>query len=288
MAFWPYRSVQSQASAHVDAQLRKFNRQVAQWEEYWHDYYQRLGQRSDHFLVQELASQKAYAILFTNSVAWWGVHTRNDVLRLSPERRQWLAAAMRSAAFLISSLGSGPQEKGSEFANHFFQVGLVAVTRYLLRMVEFLPEVCDRYTISLDIDKLLLKMPSYPRHPFTPLMTRTITRARERGVIPYTSISEEAARAGVQAYQASPSSAGQQHEGGIMGAESLPLGLNPLPWAQGDDGSGAAAADGALGGVAWPNDLNLASWFPTDDMGVAAMGTDSSFTDLSTWFPIQA
>lgn len=243
----------NQSAEHVDEQLRKFNRETNQWQEHWHKHYRTIGLPSDHFLVKEIASQKAYAVLYTNSVAWYGVHNRSDVLRLSPERRQWLGAAMRSAAFLISSLGSGPQEKDSEFGNHNFHVGIVAVARYLLRMVELLPEVCDRYTISLDIDKLLLKMPYYPAHPFTPLLTSTLARARERNVIPYTSISDEAARAGVAA------SKGENVREPEV--DSLPLGLDPLPWTQNEE---APAADINLVGVSWPIDFNLASWFPTD------------------------
>jgi hypothetical protein len=39
-------------------------------------------------------------------------------------------------------------------------VGVVAMARYLIRMVSLFPEVCDLHQVSFDIDKLLRKMPS--------------------------------------------------------------------------------------------------------------------------------
>lgn len=59
--------------------------------------------------------------MFSNSVAWYGVHNKNDVALLSAERRQWLVAAMRSATYVVSSIGGGKQQKDSEFANHNFR-----------------------------------------------------------------------------------------------------------------------------------------------------------------------
>lgn len=104
-------------------------------------------------------SQRAYSVMYANSLAWQGVKHKDDVSRLSRERQQWLAAAVRAGAFLIASIGSGPQAKDSEYANHSFHAGIIATARYLLRMVELLPDVCDLYQVSLDLDKLLLKLP---------------------------------------------------------------------------------------------------------------------------------
>ena len=42
-------------------------------------------------------------------------------------------------------------------------IGIVAVARYLIRTLELLPEACDLYQVSLDIDKLLLKLPHCER-----------------------------------------------------------------------------------------------------------------------------
>lgn len=85
---------------------------------------------------------------------------REDVKYLSPERQRWVSAAMRSAAFLVSSVANKRLEKDSEFGNHNFHVGIVATARYLIRMAELLPDVTDLHQISLDIDHLLLKLPN--------------------------------------------------------------------------------------------------------------------------------
>jgi len=87
------------------------------------------------------------------------VHTKGDVAHLSADRKQWVSAAMRSAAFLVSSVANKRLEKDSEFGNHNFHVGIVATARYLIRMAELLPDVGDLHQISLDIDRLLLKLP---------------------------------------------------------------------------------------------------------------------------------
>lgn len=97
--------------------------------------------------------------MYANSLAWQGVKHKDDVPGLSRERQQWLSAAVRAGAFLIASIGSGAQAKDSEYANHSFHAGIIATARYLLRMVELLPEACDLYQVSLDLDKLLLKLP---------------------------------------------------------------------------------------------------------------------------------
>lgn len=68
--------------------------------------------------------------IYGNSCAWNGVRTAEDALLLSSERRQWLATAVRSAAYLVSSIGSGKQMKDSEFANHYFRKDDRTGTRY--------------------------------------------------------------------------------------------------------------------------------------------------------------
>lgn len=59
--------------------------------------------------------------MFGNSLAWYGVQTKDDVKRLSPDRQLWVTAAMRSAAFLVSSVANKRLEKDSEFGNHNFR-----------------------------------------------------------------------------------------------------------------------------------------------------------------------
>lgn len=97
--------------------------------------------------------------MYTNSPAWYGVYKKGDIQRLNPERQAWVAEAMRSGAFLVSCLANKRLEKESEFGNHGYYVGIVATARYLIRMCELLPSACDMQEISLNIDKLLLKLP---------------------------------------------------------------------------------------------------------------------------------
>lgn len=66
--------------------------------------------------------------------------------------------------------------------------GIVATARYLIRMCELLPDVCDRAEISLNIDRLLIKLPYYPVAGFTDGLRRTLARAREQGILPFTAV----------------------------------------------------------------------------------------------------
>jgi hypothetical protein len=157
--FRPYETA-ARESSELDNKLRAVNQEIHSRYEYWIDYYRRHGVPTDHLLVKELTGQRAYATIYTNSCALYGVRDASDVVDLSFERRQWLGSALRAAAFLVSSVGSGGKEKYSEFANHYFHVGIVATARYLIRMTGLLPEVCDLYQVSYDIDKLLLKLPA--------------------------------------------------------------------------------------------------------------------------------
>jgi len=157
--FRPYEDA-SRDPSEFESKLRAVNQEIHSRFEYWIEYYRRNGVPSDHFLVRELTSQRAYATIYTNSSALHGVRDAADVAKLSFERRQWLGSALRAASFLVASVGSGGQEKNSEFANHYFHVGIVATSRYLIRMCGLLPEVCDLYQVSYDIDKLILKLPT--------------------------------------------------------------------------------------------------------------------------------
>lgn len=162
--FRPYEQLSD--VSELDNKLRAVNQEIRTRFEYWAEYYSAHGVPPDHFLVREITSQRAYATIYTNSCALHGVRDAADVAKLSYERRQWLGSALRAAAFLVASIGSGPQEKGSEFANHYFHIGVVATARYLIRMAGLLPEVCDLYQVSLDMDKLILKLPTC-EHFFT-------------------------------------------------------------------------------------------------------------------------
>lgn len=59
--------------------------------------------------------------MFTNSPAWYGVQKKEDVKLLSADRQQWVSAALRSAAFLVSSVANKRLEKDSAFGNHNFR-----------------------------------------------------------------------------------------------------------------------------------------------------------------------
>ncbi len=105
-----------------------------------------------------MRSQRAYCVMYANAPAWEGVKTPEDIALLPRERQGWLTAAVRAGAYLVANIGAGAQAKDSEYANHSFHAGIIATARYLIRMVELLPS-CDIYQVSLDLDKLLLKLP---------------------------------------------------------------------------------------------------------------------------------
>lgn len=96
--------------------------------------------------------------MYSNAPAWDGIKTHEDIALLSRERQGWLTSAVRAGAYLVANIGAGEQAKDSEYANHSFHAGIIAAARYLIRMVELLP-ACDVYQVSLDLDKLLLKLP---------------------------------------------------------------------------------------------------------------------------------
>lgn len=208
-----------------------------------------------------LSCSTADSSLYTNSPAWYGVQQKEDVARLSPERQQWVAAALRSAAFLVSSVANKRLEQGSEYGNHNFHVGIVATARYLIRMCELLPDVCDRYEISLDIDCLLLKLPYHPVAPFVDGLRRTLAKAREQGILPYTQMSSAAAKRPIS----SPP---------ILGEIVQLPGLNPFPW---HDPVQISEPFGEIptqtmpsvpnvpraDSVAWADEFDLAAWFPS-------------------------
>lgn len=120
-AFRPYESIATLDPIEMDATLRRANSGIHQLYDYWFEYYERKGLPRDHFLRIELDNQKSYAIMFGNSLAWYGVQTQADVKLLSAERQQWVTSAMRSAAFLVSSVANKRLEKDSEFGNHNFR-----------------------------------------------------------------------------------------------------------------------------------------------------------------------
>lgn len=81
-------------------------------------------------------------------------------------------------------------------------VGVVAMARYLIRMVSLFPEVCDLHQVSFDIDKLLRKMPeckptllvslvlNHLPVSFVEMLRATLARSRRQGILPYTSLSQ--------------------------------------------------------------------------------------------------
>lgn len=166
-------------------------------------------------------------------------------------------------------------------------MGIVATARYLIRMCELLPDASDLFTISLDIDRLLIKLPycafslSFPSRltadpvrPFADGLRRTVARAREQGILPYTRMSEQASRAPVP----SPPSAPEV----VAEAVNQFPGFNPFPWndpvqtinslAPGPGGMLATASvpdSNNIGSLLvpglWTDEFNLAAWFPQND-----------------------
>lgn len=189
--------------------------------------------------------------------------------------------------------------------------GIVATARYLIRMCELLPDVCDRAEISLDIDRLLIKLPYYPVAGFTDGLRRTLARAREQGILPFTPLSDAAAKA------PTPSAQTDAIEATVAEAVAQLPGLNPFPWH--DPVQIAASEVGHLGGgeamslpalpavpnvpradsVAWADEFDLAAWFPStstsaecaeltaDDTVAAPLPLDFTAldVDMANWFP---
>lgn len=252
-----------------------------------------------------MRSQRAYCVMYANSMTWQGVKHRSDVPRLSRERQQWLAAAVRAGAFLIASIGSGGQAKDSEYANHSFHAGIIATARYVIRMIELLPDACDLYEVSLDLDKLLLKLPycklrllegtrensaavtstyseltSDPSHPFTGILRRAVERAREQGVLPTTTISAEA-NASAAALPAAPPPPDVPPDGFL---DKFLTGFNPLPWNAMDTGAGQPVAQkldpDPMAGAAWPE---VGGWTGNiRPCGVGADGRTSLFWETGS------
>ncbi|TXT06345.1 uncharacterized protein COLE_05676 [Cutaneotrichosporon oleaginosum] len=288
--FRPHESLASQDQAEVDRLVRMANRGIHELE-----YFtcllipDRIGLPNDHFLRIELDNQKAYCIMYTNSPAWHGVHKKGDIARLNPERQGWVAEAMRCGAFLVSCLANKRLEEESEFGNHGYYVGIVATSRYLIRMCELLPTACDLQDISLNIDKLLLKLPVFAAGPFADGLRRTLRKAREQGILPYTRISDAAV-------QPAPETAASRRASAVA-ATQYP-GFNPFPWqdpVQAFQVTPPAPGPGSATGPspvethllpadpgAWPDEFNLAAWFPSaDEMSVDISALD----DMANWFP---
>ncbi|KAL1405691.1 hypothetical protein Q8F55_007357 [Vanrija albida] len=112
----PYDADSTRDPADVDRQLRDINQQIRTAYDHWCDHYHRIGVPDDHFLVEELGRHRAYATIYTNSLALVGVRDRSEVTSLSLERRQWLGSAVRAAAFLVASIGSDHPDRAAEFA----------------------------------------------------------------------------------------------------------------------------------------------------------------------------
>ncbi|BEI81222.1 hypothetical protein CcaverHIS002_0203820 [Cutaneotrichosporon cavernicola] len=243
----------------LDEMLREANAKVAEVYEHWLEYYHRAGLPSDHYLLRELRSQRAYCVMYANAPAWQGIKTPEDVALLPRERQGWLTAAVRAGAYLIANIGAGEQAKDSEYANHSFHAGIIATARYLIRMVEVFP-ACDVYQVSLDLDKLLIKLPQYPSHPFTGILRRAVERARASGVLPTTNISADAAAAVPPPAESSPL------------LEQWVTGFSTLPWTD--------QPTVQENSVVWPEDLSiLANWFAGMD------GTPAPEGDLGNWLP---
>lgn len=118
IAFRPWESIAMLHPSEIDAGIRRANNGIKELYAHWLSYYEEQGLERDHFLMIELENQKAYCLMYANSSAWYGVLKREDVFRLSPERREWIQEAMRSGAFLVGSLANQRLEKESEFGNH--------------------------------------------------------------------------------------------------------------------------------------------------------------------------
>lgn len=118
IAFRPWESIATLHPSEIDAGIRRANTGIKELYAHWLAYYDEQGLERDHFLMIELENQRAYCLMYANSSAWYGVLKRDDVFRLSPERREWIQEAMRSGAFLVASLAHQRLEKESEFGNH--------------------------------------------------------------------------------------------------------------------------------------------------------------------------
>lgn len=189
-----------------------------------------------------VSRQRAFCTVSTNSCALYSIRTNSDLSAISFERRQFLAKAVRASAFIVAALSSGIKEKHPRYGDHFYCVWAAAriprnaqeqrpsdrtdmagisSARYLVRMTILLPEVCDLYQVSYNLDTLILKLsdcasllllgstgrpraarpghappvPSPPPDtpvPLTEMLRLTLARARRQGSLPYTPISQAA------------------------------------------------------------------------------------------------
>lgn len=101
-----------------------------------------------------------------------------------------------------------------------------------------------------------------PVRPFADGLRRTLAKAREQGILPFTQMSEAAARPPVPSPQGSDLIATT-----VAAAEAVAQfpGFNPFPW---HDPVQTAPAP-PPSGVPWPgapaaDDFDLAAWFPPD------------------------
>lgn len=145
-------------------------------------------------------------------------------------------------------------------------------------MAELLPTACDLHEISLNIDKLLLKLPVYPVKPFSDGLRRTLRKAREQGVLPATRMTTDS----------SPLDDAQSLAATLAAHTEYP-GFNPFPWHDPVQSTGQIGGAGVpqAGNVTWPDELNLAAWFPANE-DPAAMGLDVSALqgeEMANWFP---
>ncbi|WOO83172.1 Protein priB [Vanrija pseudolonga] len=282
----PYDADAVRDPAEVDHQLREINHQIRTIYEHWCDHYHRIGVPDDHFLVEELGRHRAYATIYANSVALVGVREPSEVSSLSLERRQWLGSAVRAAAYLVASIGSDHPERAAEFVtgNHFFYVGVVAMARYLIRMVSLFPEVCDLHQVSFDIDKLLRKMPEFS---FVEMLRATLARSRRQGILPYTPLSHPSPE------DPAPPRPVQEPQNGEE--QQPPLNFVPMqfPWGGLEQGEQL----GQMGGVNEMTDdvlgmADLAAWFPLGDAqtpldldGISKMDAQLESWISGAWYP---
>jgi hypothetical protein len=126
--------------------------------------------------------------------------------------------------------------------------------------------------------------------PFADGLRRTLRKAREQGILPYTRISDAAA-------QPAPETAASRRASAVA-ATQYP-GFNPFPWQDpvqafqvtppAQPGRGSAPGPSPVetnllpaDASAWPDEFNLAAWFPSaDEMSVDISALD----DMANWFP---
>ncbi|KAL7424794.1 hypothetical protein Q5752_000478 [Cryptotrichosporon argae] len=235
--------------ADLDAKIRRADETYDEWLAHWESFYEKQGVPASSFLRESLYTQKAHAVLHTNSRVLHGVQSRRDVPLLSEDRRSLLLAAIRSAQTLVNmSLRSTDYTRNLPYANHYTHVGIAFAARFLIRLTSLMPEAVDTRQTGRDVEQLANILARVPGFQFAQHLREVLKQARRRRVLP------PATRASSPTLGSTtlPPAHGHGHDWSDLRMSALPsLPTMPSPL----DGLGAAGA--AAVGFAGPQAVSM-------------------------------